>query len=161
MHTDLIQRSIERNEPSTLSSLLARQGFLASSQPTATPHTKTAAAAAAASATAASSSSTELDPHSSALHLAATLGRLECVRLLLQSGYNVHLRAASHSNHSPLYLAAYNGHADVVQLLRSAGAHLLMDERQADGQQQQQQRDIWVLASGPSRASEDAPVSVE
>lgn len=61
-----------------------------------------------------------------ALHIASSLGQTEQVRHLLQAGYLVHVR--DYAGHTPLFLAARNGHEATVQVLRSAGAHLASDE---------------------------------
>jgi hypothetical protein len=55
-----------------------------------------------------------------ALHLAATSGAVEAVRLLIERGQSVHSAAANGS--TPLHWAAGSGHADVVRLLLTAGA---------------------------------------
>lgn len=62
----------------------------------------------------------------SALHLASAAGFEGIVRRLLQAGYIVHTR--DYGNHTPLFLAARNGHLSTVLVLRSAGAHLSTDE---------------------------------
>jgi lysophospholipase len=61
-----------------------------------------------------------------ALHLASAAGFDAVVRRLLQAGYIVHTR--DYSNHTPLFLAARNGHLKTVTVLRSAGAHLSTEE---------------------------------
>lgn len=56
----------------------------------------------------------------SPLHLAATAGAVDCVRLLLDRGLSVHAMASNGS--SALHWAAGGGHTDVVAMLLHAGA---------------------------------------
>ncbi|XP_064387404.1 poly [ADP-ribose] polymerase tankyrase-1-like isoform X5 [Halichondria panicea] len=55
-----------------------------------------------------------------ALHVAAGLGNLECVQILLQKGANPDVQ--SFEKLTPLWLASRNGAEDIVNLLISAGA---------------------------------------
>ena len=62
-----------------------------------------------------------------ALHAAAARGSSSAVQVLLEAGCSVHARDEV-SGHSPLFIAARNGHTHVAALLREAGAHLKDDE---------------------------------
>ncbi|KAI9436840.1 ankyrin repeat-containing domain protein [Lactarius indigo] len=55
------------------------------------------------------------------LHLAAAMGRLEIVRILLGHGVDVSV-ATTMGNHTPLHEASRGGHVDVVRLLIQYGA---------------------------------------
>jgi len=59
---------------------------------------------------------------SKSLHLAAAAGDLEQVRSLIGSGANVNL--TDRDDATPVYLAARNGHAAVVEVLLDAGAYI-------------------------------------
>lgn len=107
---DLIQQAVQRNDEAALEIHLQRQIKL---QTNSNPLTRSATQ---------SSSSLSF----TALHVASALGFDGAVRQLLQSGYIVHTR--DYSNHTPLFLAARNGHFSTVDLLRSAGAHLSTEE---------------------------------
>ncbi|KAG5977664.1 hypothetical protein E4U55_006629 [Claviceps digitariae] len=61
-----------------------------------------------------------------ALHLAAVSGNASILRELLQQGASVHER--NRADNSPLFLATLSGNEDCAELLRSAGAHLSMEE---------------------------------
>lgn len=61
-----------------------------------------------------------------ALHLAAVSGNAPIMRLLLQQGASVHER--NRADNSPLFLATLSGNEHCADLLRSAGAHLSMEE---------------------------------
>jgi ankyrin repeat protein len=72
-------------------------------------------------------SATPEDRHR-ALALAAQLGQVEIVRLVLDAGedpsrYNP---KGTHAHSTPLHQAVWRGHADVVRLLVERGAHLDM-----------------------------------
>ena len=63
------------------------------------------------------------------LHVACSFGHEAIVRTLLQdesTSASVDVNATSDSNVSPLHCAAYNGHAEVVDLLLSHGANPLV-----------------------------------
>ncbi|KAF5599815.1 lysophospholipase [Fusarium pseudoanthophilum] len=62
-----------------------------------------------------------------AVHLAAVAGRTEILLELLQRGASVHER--NKANHSPLFVAVKSGQEPCAQLLRIAGAHLAVEER--------------------------------
>ena len=94
---------------------------------------------------------------SAPLHVASASGLDGIVRRLLQAGYIVHLR--DYNNHTPLFLAANNGHSSTVALLRSAGAHLSTDEvdlaryhlTRAIGQRDQDKTmQLWASAGVPT-----------
>lgn len=72
------------------------------------------------------SSRSSLELPITALHIAASLGNDKIVSKLLKNGFIVHTR--DYSQHTPLFLAAKNGHLSTIILLRSAGAHLTQDE---------------------------------
>ena len=61
------------------------------------------------------------------LHEAASLGRLEKVQALVQSGASVEAR--DNERHTPLHLAAQRGHREVVQVLIAAGANINIQNR--------------------------------
>ncbi|KAG6004546.1 hypothetical protein E4U21_000930, partial [Claviceps maximensis] len=61
-----------------------------------------------------------------ALHLAAISGNAPIMRELLQRGASVHER--NRADNSPLFLATLSGNDHCADLLRSAGAHLSMEE---------------------------------
>ena len=61
-----------------------------------------------------------------AAHLAAVSGDTEIMRELLQRGASVHAR--NRADNSPLFLATLSGKEDCAELLRSAGAHLSVEE---------------------------------
>jgi ankyrin repeat protein len=65
-----------------------------------------------------------------ALALAAQLGRLECVRALLDAGENPNRYNPSggHAHATPLHQAVYAGHEEVVQVLVQRGARLDMKD---------------------------------
>ncbi|KAG8928966.1 hypothetical protein FRC02_006164 [Tulasnella sp. 418] len=58
----------------------------------------------------------------SPLHVAALNGSFKAVEVLLENGALVHQRDLL--DHTPLYYAARQGHASIVQALTKAGAHL-------------------------------------
>ena len=61
-------------------------------------------------------SGTAMRPGSTALHLAADAGHVECVKILLENGADI--ESKMHLLHeTPLYLAAKQGHEEVVQYL--------------------------------------------
>ncbi len=64
-----------------------------------------------------------------ALHAAASFGRVQCVRVLIDAGVNVD--AATDDYTTPLHLAALNGTEPCVQVLLRAGADL--DLRDVNG----------------------------
>ncbi|KAG6036059.1 hypothetical protein E4U41_005792 [Claviceps citrina] len=61
-----------------------------------------------------------------AVHLAAVSGNADIMRELLKQGGSVHER--NRADNSPLFLATLSGNEDCADLLRSAGAHLSMEE---------------------------------
>lgn len=61
-----------------------------------------------------------------AVHLAAVNGNTEIMLELLKRGASVHER--NRADNSPLFLATLSGNEDCAELLRSAGAHLSMEE---------------------------------
>ncbi|KAF4992786.1 hypothetical protein FDECE_13616 [Fusarium decemcellulare] len=63
-----------------------------------------------------------------AVHLAAVAGSTEILLELLQRGASVHER--NKANHSPLFVAVKSGKEPCAQLLRVAGAHLAVEERE-------------------------------
>ncbi|CAO3703232.1 unnamed protein product [Rhizopus stolonifer] len=60
------------------------------------------------------------------LHVACREGNLKIVEYLLLHGSSIHLR--DRSGHTPLFDAVHEKHADVVAILREAGAHLAESE---------------------------------
>lgn len=54
--------------------------------------------------------------------VASQEGHIEVVKLLVEHGVNVN--TPNSSGYTPVYVAAYNGHAEIVRTLASAGAHL-------------------------------------
>ncbi|XP_063595435.1 serine/threonine-protein phosphatase 6 regulatory ankyrin repeat subunit A-like isoform X2 [Penaeus indicus] len=68
------------------------------------------------------------DPGGSLLTLAARLGHAIAVSLLLEAGTHVDHRGRG--SRTPLYCAAYMGHADIVEKLVAAGA--LLEAKEAD-----------------------------
>lgn len=60
------------------------------------------------------------------MHAAVKEGKLECVKLLLKAGGNVHLR--DKQGHSVLLDSVLIGNRDVMEILRRAGAHFSPDE---------------------------------
>lgn len=61
-----------------------------------------------------------------AVHLAAVSGCTEIMLELLKRGASVHER--NRANNSPLFLATLSGREDCAQLLKTAGAHLSIEE---------------------------------
>ncbi|KAK5993222.1 L-asparaginase [Cladobotryum mycophilum] len=61
-----------------------------------------------------------------AVHLAAVSGNTEIIRELLKRGASVHER--NRANNSPLFLATLSGNEECAHLLKSAGAHLSVEE---------------------------------
>lgn len=61
-----------------------------------------------------------------AVHLAAVSGSTVIMRELLQRGASVHER--NRANNSPLFLATLSGKEECAKLLKSAGAHLSIEE---------------------------------
>lgn len=61
-----------------------------------------------------------------AVHLAAVNGNTDIMLDLLKRGASVHER--NRADNSPLFLATLSGKEDCAELLRSAGAHLSMEE---------------------------------
>ncbi|KAL7797499.1 asparaginase domain-containing protein [Trichoderma ceciliae] len=61
-----------------------------------------------------------------AVHLAAVSGNTEIMLELLQRGASVHER--NRADNSPLFLATLSGKEDCAQLLKTAGAHLSIEE---------------------------------
>ena len=55
------------------------------------------------------------------LHLAAMIGHLKCIEILINAGANVDI-SSSDNRKTPMHIAALNGHATVVQMLIDAGA---------------------------------------
>lgn len=68
-----------------------------------------------------------ITPFGSWLHVAASRGRLEIVRWLVDMGADVNLRAGTFDG-APINLAAANGHEDIVRLLLEVGAKLDVSE---------------------------------
>ncbi|CEG68248.1 Putative L-asparaginase [Rhizopus microsporus] len=60
------------------------------------------------------------------LHVACRGGYYKIVEYLLLHGASIHVR--DRSGHTPLFDAVIEGHADVVKILREAGAHLAESE---------------------------------
>lgn len=127
--TDLIQRACQRGDSASLQTYLERQRVLdalpgivepGGDEGVPRPHSTPAAAAAMQDA------HTAVAAPSLALHIAAALGHADQVRQLLEAGHLVHVR--DYAGHTPLFVAARNGHTACVQVLRSAGAHLASDE---------------------------------
>ncbi|KAE8219139.1 hypothetical protein CF319_g7112 [Tilletia indica] len=93
------------------------------------------------------------------LHTASSLGHVLAVQLLLeQGGLSVHVRDGC--GRTPLFHAAWNGHADVVRVLVRAGAHLKLEEKElaewalgrCEGKENGEER-CWreaLLASAPA-----------
>lgn len=61
-----------------------------------------------------------------AVHLAAVSGNMEIMRELLRRGASVHER--NRADNSPLFLATLSGKEDCAELLKTAGAHLSVEE---------------------------------
>lgn len=61
-----------------------------------------------------------------AVHLAAVSGNSEIMRELLQRGASVHER--NRADNSPLFLATLSGKEECAELLKTAGAHLSIEE---------------------------------
>ena len=61
-----------------------------------------------------------------AVHLAAVTGNTDIMHELLRRGASVHMR--NRANNSPLFLATLSGKEGCAQLLKSAGAHLSVEE---------------------------------
>jgi ankyrin repeat protein len=108
---DLIQQASQKNDEAALAVHLRRQEYLQADST---------------SSSTSQSSSRPSNLSIAPLHIASALGYDGVVRRLLESGYIVHTR--DYSNHTPLFVAARNGHSSTVTLLRSAGAHLSADE---------------------------------
>ena len=68
-----------------------------------------------------------ITPFGSWLHVAASRGRLEIVRGLVDMGADVDLRAGTFDG-APINLAAANGHEDIVRCLLGVGATLDVSE---------------------------------
>ncbi|KFY26150.1 hypothetical protein V493_04245 [Pseudogymnoascus sp. VKM F-4281 (FW-2241)] len=58
----------------------------------------------------------------SALHVAASYGPYEVVRLLINAGYDVNLKTHGYYGYTPLHEATCKGHLDVMQVLLDNGA---------------------------------------
>ena len=64
-----------------------------------------------------------------ALHVAASKGNAETVRLLLEPRYSADANARTNSQRTPLHLAAMKGHEEVTELLIASGAGVnIVDE---------------------------------
>lgn len=64
-----------------------------------------------------------------ALHVAASKGHVETVRLLLEPKYSADVNARTNSQRTPLHLAAMKGHAEVAETLIVSGAGVnIVDE---------------------------------
>ena len=62
-----------------------------------------------------------------ALHLASINGHLEIVKLLLESGANVHIK--DKGDQTALHLASRNGHLEIVKLLLESGANVNIKDK--------------------------------
>jgi len=67
----------------------------------------------------------------SPLHLAAFVGNVDNVKLLLDRGADIRLRAKTKFHNTPLLIALLTGHVDTVRLLLDRGADIF--DRQAEG----------------------------
>ena len=64
-----------------------------------------------------------ITPAWSPLHLAAAIGHLKCIEILINAGANVDI-SSSDNRKTPMHIAALNGRATVVQMLIDAGANV-------------------------------------
>ncbi len=58
------------------------------------------------------------------LHVAAAFNHLKCAEALLKGGAKKALKSTSHNGSTPLHLAAFAGHLEMVALLNKYGASL-------------------------------------
>ena len=54
-------------------------------------------------------------------HMAASMGRSDCLRMLLDEGVDINAGAGSHRSSTLLHEASHGGHKDIVQLLLDEG----------------------------------------
>ena len=62
--------------------------------------------------------------HYTALHQAASSGKVEDLDYLLKRTGNAHVNSRANSGYTPLHLAASSGHKDCVRLLIEHGADI-------------------------------------